>query len=182
MSLKSRLMFIELWVCRSWWLGVLVSAQSGASPAPNAVSLAPIPDLAGKLEGQCPDRHIFVKIDGEWVEAVDALKIVRVKSRAGEPSAFCPLPFALCPLHFSYGRPRPHRTLPFESPRAPRMSRPGTSGAVPRLSRSCCCWPLTNVTRRTRTPLIPCFSGEPTANMLSAPCARASEKTPSAVS
>ena len=78
MSLKSRLTFIALWVVSIVVVGVLVSAQTRREPDP-VISGGDIGFRPEGWKGKARTGTFVVRINGEWVEAVDAVKIVRVK-------------------------------------------------------------------------------------------------------
>ena len=78
MSLKSRLTFIALWTMRSIVVGVLVSAQAQTRREPDPViSGADFGFRPEGWKGNARTGTFIVKINGEWVEAVDAVKTVR---------------------------------------------------------------------------------------------------------
>ena len=80
MSLKSRLMFIALWTVSVVVVGVLVSAQAQTRREPNPViSGADIGFRPEAWKGNARTGTFVVKINGEWVEAVDAVKTLRLK-------------------------------------------------------------------------------------------------------
>ena len=80
MSLKSRLTFVALWVASIVVVGVLVSAQAQTRREANAViSGADIGFRPEGWKGEARTGTFVVRINGEWVEAIDAMKIVRVK-------------------------------------------------------------------------------------------------------
>ena len=79
MSLKSRLMFIALWVVSIVVVGVLVSAQTRRDSNPNPViSGADIGFRPEGWKGNARTGTFVVRINGEWVEAVDAVKTLRL--------------------------------------------------------------------------------------------------------
>ena len=79
MSLKSRLTFIALWVVSLVVVGVLlVSAQTPRDPDP-VISGADIGFRPEGWKGKARTGTFVVRINGEWVEAVDAVKTVRLK-------------------------------------------------------------------------------------------------------
>jgi len=79
MSLKSRLMFIALWTVSVFVVGVLVSAQAQTRREPNPViSGADIGFRPEGWKGNARTGTFVVKINGEWVEAVDAVKTLRL--------------------------------------------------------------------------------------------------------
>ena len=80
MSLKSRLMFIALWTVSVVVVGVLVSAQAQTRREPNPViSGADFGFRPEGWKGNARTGTFVVKINGEWVEAVDAVKTLRLK-------------------------------------------------------------------------------------------------------
>ena len=79
MSLKSRLTFIALWVVSLVVVGVLlVSAQTRREPDP-VISGADIGFRPEGWKGKARTGTLVVRINGEWVEAVDAVKTLRLK-------------------------------------------------------------------------------------------------------
>ena len=80
MSFKSRLMFVALWVISIVVVGVLVSAQAQTRREPNPViSGADIGFRPEGWKGEARTGTFVVRINGEWVEAVDAVKTIRVR-------------------------------------------------------------------------------------------------------
>ena len=80
MSFKSRLMFVALWVISIVVVGVLVSAQAQTRREPNPVISGA--DMGFRPEGWKGEARMgtfVVRINGEWVEAVDAVKTIRVR-------------------------------------------------------------------------------------------------------
>ena len=78
MSLKSRLTFIVLWVVSILVVGVLVSAQVRREPNP-VISGGDIGFRPEGWKGSARTGTFMVRINGEWVEAVDAVKTVRLR-------------------------------------------------------------------------------------------------------
>jgi hypothetical protein len=78
MSLKSRLTFIVLWVVSILVVGVLVSAQVRREPSP-VISGGDIGFRPEGWKGSARTGTFMVRINGEWVEAVDAVKTVRLR-------------------------------------------------------------------------------------------------------
>jgi hypothetical protein len=78
MSLKSRLTFIGLWVLSILIVGVLVSAQARREPNP-VISGSDIGFRPEGWNGTARTGTFMVRINGEWVEAVDAVKTVRLR-------------------------------------------------------------------------------------------------------
>ena len=80
MSLKSRLMFVALWTVLVFIVGVLVSveAQTRREPDP-VISGADIGFRPEGWKGKARTGTFVVKINGEWVEAVDAVQTLRLK-------------------------------------------------------------------------------------------------------
>jgi hypothetical protein len=78
MSLRSRLTFIALWVVSIAVVGALVTAQARREPDP-VISGGDIGFRPEGWKGKARTGTFVVRINGEWVEAVDALKIVRVR-------------------------------------------------------------------------------------------------------
>jgi hypothetical protein len=78
MSLKSRLTFVALWVVSILIVGVLVSAQARREPNP-VISGADIGFRPEGWTGTARTGTLMVRINGEWVEAVDAVKTVRLR-------------------------------------------------------------------------------------------------------
>ena len=78
MSLKSRLTFIALWVVSIVVVGVLASAQTRRDP--NAVlSGADIGFRPEGWKGNARTGTFVVRINGEWVEALDAVKLTPLR-------------------------------------------------------------------------------------------------------
>ena len=78
MSLQSRLTFIALWVISLVVIGVLlVSAQTRREPDP-VISGADIGFRPEGWKGKARTGTFVVRINGEWVEAVDAIKTLRL--------------------------------------------------------------------------------------------------------
>jgi len=78
MSLKSRLTFIVLWVVSLVVVGVLlVSAQTRREPDP-VISGGDIGFRPEGWKGKARTGTFMVRINGEWVEAVDAVKTLRL--------------------------------------------------------------------------------------------------------
>jgi hypothetical protein len=78
MSLTSRLTFIALWVVSVLIVGVLVSAQARREPNP-VISGGDIGFRPEGWKGTARTGTFMVRINGEWVEAVDAVKTVRLQ-------------------------------------------------------------------------------------------------------
>jgi hypothetical protein len=78
MPLKSRLTFIALWVVSILIVGVLVSAQVRREPNP-VISGGDIGFRPEGWKGSARTGTFMVRINGEWVEAVDAVKTVRLR-------------------------------------------------------------------------------------------------------
>jgi hypothetical protein len=78
MSLKSRLTFVALWVLSILVVGVLVSAQVRREPNP-VISGGDIGFRPEGWKGTARTGTFMVRINGEWVEAVDAVKTVRLQ-------------------------------------------------------------------------------------------------------
>jgi hypothetical protein len=78
MSLKSRLTFVALWVVSILIVGVLVSAQGRREPNP-VISGGDIGFRPEGWKGTARTGTFMVKINGEWVEAVDAVKTIRLQ-------------------------------------------------------------------------------------------------------
>jgi hypothetical protein len=77
MSLESRLTFIALWVVSILVVGVLVSAQTRRDPNP-VLSGADIGFRPEGWKGNARTGTFVVRINGEWVEALDAVKTVHL--------------------------------------------------------------------------------------------------------
>jgi hypothetical protein len=71
MSLRSRLTFVALWVVSVAVVGVLVSAQTRREPSP-VLSGGDIGFRPEGWKGKVRTGVFVVKINGEWVEAVEA--------------------------------------------------------------------------------------------------------------
>jgi hypothetical protein len=79
MSLKSRLTFIALWVLSILVVGVLVTAaQTRREPDP-VISGGDIGFRPEGWKGKARTGTFVVRINGEWVDAVDAVKTLRLK-------------------------------------------------------------------------------------------------------
>ena len=82
MTLRSRVTFIVLWMASVLVVGALVSAQTSRRDQQNAVISGP--DLGFRPEGWKGNARtgtFVVRINGEWVEAVDAVKPLRLTER-----------------------------------------------------------------------------------------------------
>jgi hypothetical protein len=77
MSLRSRLTFVILWVVSVAVVGALVSAQTRREPSP-VISGADIGFRPEGWKGKARTGTFVVRIDGEWVEALDTIKTVPV--------------------------------------------------------------------------------------------------------
>lgn len=75
MSFSGRLMFVLLWFASLFVVGALVSAQARRDPAP-IVSGNDIGFRPEGWDGKARTGTLMVRINGEWVEAKDAVKIV----------------------------------------------------------------------------------------------------------
>ena len=78
MSLKSRLTFVVLWVLSILVVGVLVSAQARREADP-VLSGGDIGFRPEGWKGSARTGTFMVRINGEWVVAVDAVKTVRLQ-------------------------------------------------------------------------------------------------------
>jgi hypothetical protein len=78
MSLKSRLTFVALWVLSILVVAVLVSAQVRREPNP-VISGGDIGFRPEGWKGTARTGTFMVRINGEWVDAVDAVKTVRLQ-------------------------------------------------------------------------------------------------------
>ena len=78
MSLESRLTFIALWVVSILVVGVLVSAQTRRDPNP-VLSGADIGFRPEGWKGNARTGTFMVRINGEWVEALDAVRLTRLR-------------------------------------------------------------------------------------------------------
>jgi hypothetical protein len=80
MSLKGRLTFVVLWTVLVFVVGVLVSVQAQTRREPDPViSGADIGFRPEGWKGKARTGTFVVRINGEWVEAVDAVKTLRLK-------------------------------------------------------------------------------------------------------
>ena len=77
MSLRSRLTFVLVWVVSIAVVAGLVSAQTRREPSP-IISGADIGFRPEGWKGNARTGTFMVRIDGEWVEAKDALKTVPI--------------------------------------------------------------------------------------------------------
>ena len=77
MSLRSRLTFVVLWVVSIAVVAALVSAQTRREPSP-VLSGADIGFRPEGWKGKARTGTFVVRIDGEWVEAQDAIKTVPI--------------------------------------------------------------------------------------------------------
>ena len=75
MSLKSRLAFVALWVASLAVVGALVSAQTRREPN-TVISGGDIGFRPEGWSGKARTGTWLVRIDGEWVEAHDAVKTI----------------------------------------------------------------------------------------------------------
>ncbi len=73
MSMRSRLTFVILWVVSLGVVAGLVSAQTRREPSP-IISGADIGFRPEGWKGKARTGTFMVRIDGEWVEAKDAVK------------------------------------------------------------------------------------------------------------
>jgi hypothetical protein len=71
MSLRSRVTFIVLWVVSVAIVGALVSAQTSHEPNP-VISGADLGFRPEGWRGKARTGTFVVKINGEWVEAIEA--------------------------------------------------------------------------------------------------------------
>ena len=77
MSLPSRVTFVILWVVSVGVIGALVSAQTRREPSP-IISGGDIGFRPEGWKGKARTGTFVVRIDGEWVEAQDTMKIVHL--------------------------------------------------------------------------------------------------------
>jgi hypothetical protein len=77
MSLRSRLTFVILWVVSIAVVSGLLSAQTRREPSP-IISGADIGFRPEGWKGKARTGTFMVRIDGEWVEAKEAMKTVPV--------------------------------------------------------------------------------------------------------
>jgi hypothetical protein len=75
MSLRSRLTFVILWVVSIAVVAALVSAQTRREPSP-VISGGDIGFRPEGWKGNARTGTFLVRINGEWVEAHDTVKMV----------------------------------------------------------------------------------------------------------
>jgi hypothetical protein len=82
MSIRSQIGFVLVWIVSLVVVGVLVSAQAQTrrDPAP-VISGADIGFRPEGWRGKARTGTFVVRIDGEWVDAVDAIRIHRATDR-----------------------------------------------------------------------------------------------------
>ena len=80
MSLKSRVMFVALWTLAVFVVGMVISGQAQTRREPDPViSGADFGFRPDGWKGKARTGTFVVRINGEWVEAVDAVKTLRLK-------------------------------------------------------------------------------------------------------